>query len=139
MKYFYLLPLLFLAFSVNADTEYDASELNVCLKDLYTRLNNHEELIGETHLCNLSLKFANEKWLLFYDGYVRLNSSTRYSFLKLTEGMRLPEDIGSFRDVSVTFKITATSESLGAGVDDWPALEVQLLQISPNKSPKPTQ
>jgi len=134
MKYLLIPVLFFITLSANANSKYDPSKLNVCLKYLYSQILNNVDLIGETHTCSLSLKFASEKWLIFYDGYIGLDQGSKYSFLKFVQGMKLPKNVSTFKNVNVTFKVIATSESLAPGAGGWPGLEVQLLKISPNKS-----
>ncbi len=131
MKIICVIVFLLMPMTIEANQKYDTSKLNPCLKELYSRLTNKENLVGETHTCNLILKFANKEWFLFMDGYVRLDETTRYSFLKFTKIIKLPDNINRFKNVKITFKIIATSESLNS--DGWPALEVQLIQIHPNK------
>jgi len=134
MKFFSIILFVLLPLSAEANSKYDTSKLNPCLKKLYTRLIEHEKMIGETHTCDLSLKFANEKWLLFNDGYVRLDSTTKYSFLNFVKGMEIRKNVNTFRNVNVTFKIKTTTYSFAPS--GWPVLGVQLIQIRPNKSLK---
>lgn len=97
------------------------------LKNLYSGIGNNEQLIGEVYSCDLLLKFASERWLLFYDGYVRLNPSTRYSFLTFVKGMKLPEKIEMYKVVNVTFRVIAKNGRMTSG--GLPGLEVQLIQL----------
>lgn len=131
MKTIYLIIFLLIPLTTEAGQKYDTTKLNPCLKNLYYRLTQKEKLIGETHTCKLILKYANETWLLFRDGYVRLDNTTRYSFLKFTKNIKFPNNINKIKNVTVTFKIIATSDSLSS--DGWPALEVQLINIQENK------
>ncbi len=133
MKYIYILILLLFSASVEASPIFDTSRLNSCLKNLYVKTVKEENLVGKEFTCDLLLKFASEKWILFRDGYVGLDQGSKYSFLKFTKGMTIPENLTPFKNVTVTFKVITMNESLASRPDSWPSLEVQLLHISPSK------
>ena len=132
MKIIYLAIILLIPTTTEASQKYDTSKLNPCLKNLYFRLVKKEDLIDETHTCNLELKFANKKWFLFKDGYVRLDSTTRYSFVKVKKIVELPDNINDFKKIRITFKIIATNVSLNSA--EWPALEVEIVKLTLTKS-----
>jgi len=131
MKIILLLVLFLFPLFAESSQQYDTSKLNPCLNNLFSRLVKKENLVGETHKCKLTLKYANDKWLLFNDGYVRLDSSTRYSFLKFTKNTKFPTNLNNHKQLTVTFKVIATNVSLNSNA--WPGLEVQLIDIHPAK------
>lgn len=143
IKSVFFLSALLLSVNATAEQVYDTSRLNPCLKPLFEMLQNREPLVGKTHRCVLSFKFANDKWLIFHDASIGLeyDSVTRqrsgYNFLTFVGGVSIPGNIERGDDVDVTFRVESADPGSAVGAISYPVLGVKLLEIRRSPLLKP--
>ena len=131
MKKIFILLLTVCCFTCFAETKNDISALNPKLQELYKQLKSNKLKKDGEYTITLRLKFANEKAILFQDGYVKVDKTTKYSFLKFKRTYTLPEGLEKGQKVNVNFKILEIRKS--ETTPGMPYLFVELIRITPNK------
>jgi hypothetical protein len=114
-----------------AKSENDILALNPKLQELYKELKSNKLKKDAEYAVPLKLKFANEKVILFLDGYVQVDKSTKYSFLKFKRGYTFSTELKKGQEVNIKFKILEIRQ--GETTPGMPYLFVELIKITPNK------
>ena len=69
-----------LAFGISPDDELDSVLLHIY--DQMVSPSESSKLVAETYTATLSLKHASDKYLIFFDAYIRVNDSEKYQIAK---------------------------------------------------------
>ncbi len=127
MKYTLLLLFSILSTTVYAGEESNISKLNPDLQKIYSAMKSGEKLIGNTYTIKLNIKFYSKDFLILNDGYVKIDSTTKYSFIKFEKGMSFPSNIIKGKPLPITFKIKEVRNTEVAG--NMPHIFVKLMRV----------
>jgi hypothetical protein len=131
MKILAILSVVFISFHVWAVTA--SQQLNPTLLPVFESLiskSESNELIGQVIAADLSLKFASEKHLIFYDAYLDASDGSKYQIAKWHFDINtIREVIGKYdTHYKVTFKITGV---VNHGLNkNMPYIEAEIISIS---------
>jgi hypothetical protein len=123
-----LLILLFCIFLSNLYGEHNFEKLHPYMKKLYSKINEPKKLIGTTHSIECTLKFISTDHILINEGYIRVDKTTKYSFLNFEKKMNLSPSQLKLKKVILKFQITRIPSNEING--KMPHLIVKLINIS---------